>query len=141
MLSTGISDKADLHPNFLISKMRKYCFLYYDYQNKKQNYNCTRISVAPVTLLPILLLWVISKSIHLFMAMLYLLRILVCFERPKKCEVHGFNSLESLVLWPRVSGKKFFWNWSGGTPFGRPLKFWAILHSKIMISGHFQTQF
>ena len=52
MLSTGIIDKADLHPNFLISKMRKYCFLYYDCQNKKQNYISTRISVAPVTLLP-----------------------------------------------------------------------------------------
>ena len=38
-----------------------------------------------------------------------ILRILVCFRWPKKkCEVPGFYPLESLVLWPRVSGKKKF---------------------------------
>ena len=39
----------------------------------------------------------------------HILRIQVCFRWPKKkCEVPGFYPLESLVLWPRVSGKKKF---------------------------------
>ena len=70
----------------------------------------------------------------------HILYILVCFMSEKKSSISpGFTPWNHFLYGPGCLENFYFWNLSGATPFGGPLKFWPILHSKMVILGYFQV--